>query len=109
MGAGGAATLWRDGGHFRVDMIPVKLEGSKAGRALEIVLALMSLGFLVVFTYEAWVRTRAANDRTPIFVLSRVFWYGVMPLSGALMIAYTVRDLWGLLAPRAPRNKEEGL
>lgn len=100
----GAATLWRDGGHFRVDMIPVKLEGSKAGRALEILLALMSLGFLIVFTYEAWVLTRTANDRTPIFVLSRVFWYGVMPLSGALMIAYTVRDLWGLLAPRAPRN-----
>ncbi len=102
----GAATLWRDGGHFRVDMIPVKFGGSKAGRALEIVLALMSLGFLVVFTYEAWVLTRAANDRTPIFVLSRVFWYGVMPLSGALMIAYTVRDLWVLLASRAPRNEE---
>jgi len=52
--------------------------------------------------------TRAANDRTPIFVLSRVFWYGVMPLSGALMIAYTVRDLWGSWLRAHPATKEEG-
>lgn len=104
----GAAALWRDGSHFRVDMIPVKLEGSRAGRALEMVLAVLSLGFLVVFTYEAWVLMRTANDRTPIFVLSKVFWYGVMPFSGAVMIAYTVRDLVALVRRRASPVESDG-
>ena len=96
----GAAVLWRDGTHFRVDLVPQKLAGSAAGRWLEIVLGVLSLGFLVVFTYEGWVLTRAATDRSPIFVLSKVFWYGVMPLAGALMVVSTLRDLWSRLRRR---------
>jgi TRAP-type C4-dicarboxylate transport system permease small subunit len=56
----------------------------------------LALGFLLVFTYEGWLLTRAANDRTPIFELPKLLWYAILPLSGAIMIGYTVRDLWAL-------------
>ena len=48
----GAASLWRDRTHFRVDLLPTKLGNSKAGLRLEIGLALLALGFFLVFTYQ---------------------------------------------------------
>jgi TRAP-type transport system small permease protein len=93
----GAATLWRDRSHFRVDMVPNLLAGSRAGRILEAALQMMALGFLMVFTYEGGMLTHRANDTTPVFVLSKALWYGVMPLSGLIMIAYTLRDVMDAL------------
>jgi TRAP-type C4-dicarboxylate transport system permease small subunit len=89
----GAAALWRDRTHFRVDLLPLKLGNSKAGLRLEIGLALLALGFFLVFTYQGgWVSYRA-TDRSPILELPRYLWYGVMPLAGAIIVGYTIRDL----------------
>jgi len=89
----GAAALWRDRTHFRVDLLPIKLGNSKAGLKLEIGLALLALGFFLVFTYQGgWVSYRA-TDRSPILELPRYLWYGVMPLAGAIIVGYTIRDL----------------
>ena len=89
----GAAALWRDRTHFRVDLLPIKLGNSKAGLRLEIGLALLALGFFLVFTYQGgWVSYRA-TDRSPILELPRYLWYGVMPLAGAIIVGYTIRDL----------------
>ena len=93
----GAAALWRDRTHFRVDLLPTKLGNSKAGLRLEIGLALLALGFFLVFTYEGgWVSYKA-TDRSPILELPRYLWYGVMPLAGAIIVGYTIRDLRALL------------
>lgn len=96
----GAAALWRDGSHFRVELVPQWLAGSWAGRLLECLLGVLALGFLLVFTYEGWLLTRAANDRTPIFELPKFLWYVVIPLSGLLMTGYTIRDLWRFVGGR---------
>jgi TRAP-type C4-dicarboxylate transport system permease small subunit len=89
----GAAALWRDRTHFRVDLLPAKLGHSKAGLRLEIGLALLALGFFLVFTYQGgWVSYKA-TDRSPILELPRYLWYGVMPLAGAIIVGYTLRDL----------------
>jgi TRAP-type C4-dicarboxylate transport system permease small subunit len=89
----GAASLWRDRTHFRVDLLPTKLGNSKAGLRLEIGLALLALGFFLVFTYQGgWVSYKA-TDRSPILELPKYLWYMVMPLSGAIIIGYTIRDL----------------
>jgi TRAP-type C4-dicarboxylate transport system permease small subunit len=93
----GAAALWRDRSHFRVELVPQWLAGSRAGRVLECLLVGLGLGFFLVFTYEGWLLTRAANDRTPIFELPKFLWYAVIPLSGAIMIGHSVRDLWRLV------------
>jgi len=96
----GAAALWRDRSHFRVDLLPTRLENSKAGLKLEIGLALLALAFFLVFTYQGgWVSYKA-TDRSPILELPRYLWYMVMPLSGAIIIGYTVRDLRKIIRKR---------
>ncbi|MCX5907713.1 MAG: TRAP transporter small permease subunit, partial [Deltaproteobacteria bacterium] len=62
-----AAGLWRQGTHFRVEVVTDWLGGSTAGRGLKIFLGVISLGFLGVFTYEGWLLAIKATDRSPIF------------------------------------------
>lgn len=90
----GTAVLWRERTHFRVDLIPNWLAGSKAGHILEIFLSLLSLVFFVVFTYQGGVLTMRTTDNSPILDLPKAAWYIVMPISGAAIIGYTVRDFW---------------
>ncbi len=97
----GTAALWRGRAHFRVDLIPAMLAGSRTGRSLEILLNLMALAFFLVFTYEATVLTMRTVVNSPILALPRSLWYGIMPVSGAILIGYTVRDLWLLFRGRS--------
>ena len=90
----GTAVLWRERTHFRVDLIPNWLAGSRAGHILEIFLSLLSLVFFLVFTYEGGVLTMRTTDNSPILDLPKAAWYIVMPISGAAIIGYTVRDFW---------------
>ncbi len=89
-----SAELWRKRAHFRVEVVPDWLGGSRAGRILGILLNLLSLIFFVVFTVEGLRLSLQATDRSPIFEYPKALWYLSMPLSGAIMIAYTIRDLW---------------
>ena len=89
----GTAVLWRERTHFRVDLIPNWLAGSRAGYILEIFLSLLSLVFFLVFTYEGGVLTMRTTDNSPILDLPKAFWYVIMPISGAAILGYTIRDL----------------
>jgi TRAP-type C4-dicarboxylate transport system permease small subunit len=89
----GTAVLWRERTHFRVDLIPNWLTGSRAGYILEIFLSLLSLVFFLVFTYEGGVLTMRTTDNSPILDLPKAFWYVIMPISGAAILGYTIRDL----------------
>ena len=90
----GAAVLWRSRSHFRVDLIPSMLAGTRAGQALEIGLSLVSLLFLLVFTYEGTVLTLRTATPSPILAWPKALWYMIMPFAGFIMIGYTLRDLW---------------
>jgi TRAP-type C4-dicarboxylate transport system permease small subunit len=89
----GSALLWKERTHFRVDFIPIWMAGTQAGRILDIILGLMSLFFFLVFTYEGGVLTMRTTDPSPILALPKALWYVIMPISGALLIGYTIRDL----------------
>jgi TRAP-type C4-dicarboxylate transport system permease small subunit len=89
----GAAALWRTRSHFRVEVLPEKLARRKSGRMLEIFLSLCALAFLLIFTYEGSLIAIRATDRSPILELPRTLWYMVLPISGVIMIGYTIRDL----------------
>jgi TRAP-type C4-dicarboxylate transport system permease small subunit len=94
----GTAVLWRDGKHIAVDFLLQALGGSLAGRLLALFVGLLSLGFLAVFTREGWLLTlQALGNRTPILELPRLLWYAALPVSGLLMIGYSVRGLRRLL------------
>ena len=90
----GAAVLWRSRSHFRVDLIPNMLAGTRAGQALEIGLSLMSLLFFLVFTYEGAALTLRTVMPSPILAWPKALWYMIMPFAGLIMIGYTLRDLW---------------
>jgi TRAP-type C4-dicarboxylate transport system permease small subunit len=90
----GASALWRDRSHFRVELFPEWLAGTKVGRILEIFLSFMAFLFLLIFTYEGGILTIRATDRSPILEITRAYFYLVMPIAGAIMMGYTIRDLW---------------
>ncbi len=90
----GTAVLWRERTHFRVDLVPHWLAGGRAGHILEIFLSVLSLIFFLVFTWEGGLLTLRTTDNSPILDLPKAAWYIVMPISGAAIIGYTVRDLW---------------
>ena len=90
----GAALLWRNRSHFRVDLVPGLLAGTRAGQALEISLSLISLIFFLVFTYEGAVLTLRTAMPSPILGWPKALWYMIMPIAGLIMVGYTVRDLW---------------
>jgi TRAP-type C4-dicarboxylate transport system permease small subunit len=99
-----SANLWRKRTHFRVELIPDWLSGSKAGRVLEIVLSFLSLVFFLVFTYQGLKLAIQATDRSPIFEYPKTLWYMSIPVSGVIMIGYTVRDLVGFFRHRVPEK-----
>jgi len=88
----GAAVLWGARSHFRVEILPERLTGKKSGRMLEIFLSFCALVFLLIFTYEGGLIAIQATDRSPILELPKTLWYMVIPISGTIMIVYTIRD-----------------
>jgi TRAP-type C4-dicarboxylate transport system permease small subunit len=96
----GSAVLWKERSHFRVDIIPLWLEGTRAGAFLKVFLNILSLVFFLVFTYQAVVLTVRTTDNSPILDLPKLLWYAVLPISGGVFIGYTIRDLWLLFRGR---------
>jgi len=87
----GSAAVWRSGEHIVIDFIPQALAGSAAGRALEVVVGVLMLGFLGVFTWYGWLLTLQSQGNTsPMLVLPRPLWYAAVPVSGVVMIGYTI-------------------
>jgi TRAP-type C4-dicarboxylate transport system permease small subunit len=99
-----SANLWRKRTHFRVELIPDWLGGSKAGRVLEIMLSFLSLVFFLVFTYQGLKLAIQATDRSPIFEYPKTLWYLSIPVSGVIMIGYTIRDLLGFFRRQSPEK-----
>jgi TRAP-type C4-dicarboxylate transport system permease small subunit len=87
----GSAAVWRSHEHIAIDFILQALAGSRAGRALEVVVGLLVLGFLAVFTWYGWLLTLEARGNTsPMLILPRPLWYAAVPVSGLVMMGYTV-------------------
>jgi TRAP-type C4-dicarboxylate transport system permease small subunit len=96
----GAAELCRQRKHFIVDLIPNMIAGTRTGHVLGIVIQLLALTFLLVFTYEGALLAIQATDRSPIFEYPKTLWYMCLPVSGVIMIGYTVRNLYLLIFSR---------
>ena len=97
-----AAALWRTQGHFTVDLIPQLLQRTLARRPLAIAVEALCLAFLAVFFWQACVFVESsASETSPVFGVSRIYWYGVMPVCAAIMIGYSIARIAGIL-----RNKE---
>lgn len=87
------AEVWRQGQHFKVDLVPDLLRGTGVGLALELFTAAGCLVFLMTFIWQATDLMLQANDVSPIFSWSRRWWYLPMPLSGLLMTLFSLHRL----------------
>ena len=97
-----AAALWRTKGHFAVDLLSQTLRSQALKRGLAVLVEALCLVFLAVFVWQACVFVQSTvSETSPVFGVSRIYWYGVMPLTGAIMAGYSVARIFWLM-----RNKE---
>jgi TRAP-type transport system small permease protein len=93
----GAALLWRNRTHFRVDLLQQLVAGTRYDLGLQLAVQFISLLFFVIVAYEGAALTVAAVDTTPILEFPKSLWYMVIPISALIIIGYTARDIWWLL------------
>ena len=89
----GAAALWRDNSHFRVQWFYAKFEDRTAGFIIGLLVESLCLFFLIVMTWQGLRITLLANDWTPILKFPKRFMYVDIPIAGSLMIIYSVRNI----------------
>ena len=104
----GAAAIWRSHEHITIDFLPLALAGTRMGRVLEVGIGVLAIGFLTAFTWYGWLFTAQSQGNTsPMLTLPRPLWYAAIPVSGLVMIGYTlVRILRCLRACRSADRPE---
>jgi TRAP-type C4-dicarboxylate transport system permease small subunit len=89
----GSAALWREKEHFVVSFVPDFFKGKTAGYLLDIVINVISVCFIAAFTYYSFNLTLRAADWTPVINMPKKLLYASMPVSGAFMIIYSMRNI----------------
>jgi TRAP-type C4-dicarboxylate transport system permease small subunit len=89
----GAAALWRDNEHFRVRWLEDRLKGKTAGKALGLIVEILSIFFIMTMAYYGLKLTMRAHDRSPILELPRHLWYLCIPVAGGIMTGYSIRNI----------------
>lgn len=89
----GAAALWREREHFAVDWLEVKLGHSQYAIMLRGFISLLCLFFLIAMTVYGYDLYSRSSALTPILQMPSSLFYIVIPLSGLVMIIYTLRDI----------------
>ena len=89
----GAAALWTRDEHFKLEWISDKIKGTRTGHIVTIGLEIISFFFLFIFFYQATRLTFLAKDWTPVFNVPRRYLYICMPLSGFIMVTYSIRNI----------------
>ena len=98
----GSAALWREHGHFQVTWLADVLPDAPA-RMVQIVITLLGLCFLAAMTWYGTSLAMRAPAVTPILGLPTSLFYAAIPISGAVMMAYSLADLFRLLTRKDPK------
>jgi len=105
----GAAALWISRGHISVgNWIGGKIIKKAVGRHLyRMVLESVVLFFALIFFYYSLRLTALALDVTNVFAIPKKVLYSCMPVSGAIMIAYSIRNIILETIPLVSRKANE--
>jgi TRAP-type C4-dicarboxylate transport system permease small subunit len=106
----GAAALWISREHFSVgDWIGSRIIKSEPGRHLyRMVLELIVLVFALTFFYYSLRLTALALDVTNVFAIPKRILYSCMPVAGAVMILYSIRNVVVEVIPLMNRKAKAG-
>ena len=95
----GAAAVWIAHGHFSVgDWISKYLESKRARFAYRLFVELMSLIFIAIFFKYALDLMLQTEERTTAFAMSKKWLYACMPITGGIMVLYSIKNMYFELA-----------
>lgn len=95
----GAAAVWVVHGHFSVgDWISKFLPGTRARLAYRFVVELASLLFVAIFFWYSLQLTLNTEEQTTAFAMSKKWLYACMPITGAIMVIYSLKNMYLELA-----------
>ena len=103
----GAAALWRDNEHFRIYWLLEKLPLLPGGKLLRAALDLVSVLFFAVLTYQGYKWASRAMDWTAYFNLPRKIIYACVPISGGIMLIYSIKDVVQPFIKTAARSEPD--
>jgi len=90
----GAAALWILRGHISVgDWIEKSVANPRLRHLYRVFIELLVLAFAVVFFYYSLRLTILALDVTNVFAIPKRVLYSCMPVAGALMVVYSLRNI----------------
>lgn len=98
----GAAELWRENQHFRIDWLYYTLPWAKR-RLHTIVISSINTVFLGFLLFEGWNLTERSSALTPIIGFPVAILYVCIPISAAIMLLYAIIDLFR----HSPRHAAE--
>jgi len=93
----GAAALWRNHEHFYVNFVESKLQSHRVGIYHLLFIEVLCIIFLALFFYYSYLFTSQADATSPILRFPKNLWYVCMPISGAIMIGYSFRNIADLI------------
>ncbi|MDR3410586.1 MAG: TRAP transporter small permease [Formivibrio sp.] len=95
----GATAVWVTNSHFRVgDWITKYLRNVRMRFAYRLLVEILSLVFILVFFKYALDLTMSADERTTVFAMPRAWLYSCMPISGGIMVLYSLKNMYLELA-----------
>jgi len=90
----GAAALWILRGHISVgDWIEKSIGNPRLRHLYRMFIELLVLAFAAVFFYYSLRLTILALDVTNVFAIPKRVLYSCMPVAGALMVIYSLRNI----------------
>lgn len=89
----GAAELWRENQHFRIDWLYYSLPKAKR-RIHTILVSLINIVFLVFLMVEGANLAQKSLALTPIIGFPVALLYACIPISAAIMLVYAIADLF---------------
>jgi TRAP-type C4-dicarboxylate transport system permease small subunit len=95
----GAAAVWVSHSHFSVgDWISKYLKSIRARFAYRLFVELLSLIFIAIFFKYALDLMLQTEERTTAFAMSKKWLYACMPVTGGIMVLYSIKNMYFELA-----------
>jgi TRAP-type C4-dicarboxylate transport system permease small subunit len=90
----GAAAVWVGHGHYSVgDWLSKYLPGKRSRFVYRALVEACSLVFIAVFFKYSLDLTLQTTEHTTTFAISKAWLYACMPITGAIMLIYSVKNM----------------